>query len=280
MPPVDGHRRPSWEANAGRNAAAEVGRHGRWAPARDALWAFVDPHLAPGARVAVLGAGNGDDLPLRRIAERAGSVVLIDLDGVAARSARRRLPWRRRRQVEVIERDVTAGAADRIVLAAARGEAVDVALPEGRLPGAPYDLAIGDLLYSQLLYPALFDLGIEEEVRAATLRAHAPALTRASVARLHASAPTAVHVHDPLAWWEGHEQAVDLDGVLRLAAHEGTEAALEAVARGTGPAESDPRAALRSLCVPIADTALWRWPFAGGVDYLACATLARRDPGD
>jgi hypothetical protein len=270
---------PSAGANSARNAGAEVGRHARWAPARDALWGFVEPHLGDGARVAVLGAGNADDLPLRRIAGRAGSVRLIDLDLVAARSARRRLPWRLRRRVEVVEHDVTGGAADRIVLAAARDEAAgEVSAPEGPLPGAPYDLAIGDLLYSQLLYPALVDLGVEEERRAATLCAYAPPLTRATVARLHVSAPTVVHVDDPLAWWEGHEQPVDLDEILRLAADD-PDVALDLVARGIGPTESDPRAALRSLGIAPSATALWRWPFVDGVDYLACATLARRPAG-
>lgn len=85
----------------------------RWEPARDALWDFVGPHLADGARVVVLGAGNGDDLPLRRIARRAGSLTLVDLDAKAARSARRRLPWPLRRRVRIFEHDVTGGVADR-----------------------------------------------------------------------------------------------------------------------------------------------------------------------
>lgn len=52
-------------------------------------------------------------------------------------------------------------------------------------------------------------------------------------------------------------------------------------ARGSGPHQSDPRAALRALSIPIDVTSLWRWPFAAQVDYLACATLARsaRLPG-
>jgi hypothetical protein len=278
---ADQRREPSRAANASRNAGAEVGRHRRWAPARDALWGFVEPRLTGGARVAVLGAGNADDLPLRRIAGRAGSVTLIDLDPVAARSARRRLPWRLRRRVEVLGHDVTGGAADRIVLAAARGGAVgEVSAPDGPLPGAPYDLAIGDLLYSQLLYPALVDLGVEEERRAATLRAYAPSLVLATVARLHASAPIVVHVDDPLARWEGHEQPADLGEILRLAEADDIDDALGLVARGIGPIESDPRFALRSLAIlPIA-TALWRWPFSPGVDYLACATLAERVSAD
>ena len=153
---------------------------------------------------------------------------------------------------------MTGGAADRIVRGAARGAAAGgVSAPEGPLPGAPYDLAIGDLLYSQLLYPALVDLGVPEERRAATLRAYAAALTRATVARLHASAPTVVHVHDPLAWWEGHEQPVDLEEILRLADADEIDAALDLVARGIGPVESDPRAALDSLgIVPARDRAL------------------------
>ena len=267
--------RPSATANSARNAGAEVGRHRRWKPARDALWGFLDPHLRDGARVAILGAGNADDLPLRRIAGRAGSVTLIDLDGVAARSARRRLPWSRRRQVEVIAHDATGGAADRIVLAAAAAApAEEATAPEGPLPGAPYDLAIGDLLYSQLLYPALVDLEVPEERRSEVLRRHAPSLTRALVARLHASAPTVVHVDDPLAWWDGREQPVAIADILSLAEAGDIDGALSLAARGFGPTESDPRATLRSLDIPLRATALWRWPFVEGVDYLACATLA------
>jgi hypothetical protein len=268
--------RPTRVANAARNARAGAARHRRWAPARDALWAFLEPHLGAGAGVAVLGAGNADTLPLRRIAARAGSVALIDIDPRASREARRRVPWRARRRVEAVAHDATAGVADRIVTAALYDEDLgEPAVPESPLPGAPYDLAIGDLLYSQLLYPALLDLEVEEERRAETLRLYAPPLTRAVVARLHASAPLVVHVHDPLAWWEGHEQPVGLDPILRLAEAGDTDAALAEVARGLGPVESDPRAALADLGHEPLATALWRWPFTDGVDYLACATLAR-----
>jgi hypothetical protein len=115
-------RSPSRVANSSRNASAEVRRHGRWAPARDALWAFLDPHLSAGARVAVLGAGNADDLPLQRMVARARSVALVDLDPRATRAARRRLHRRARRRVEVIEHDVTGGVADTIAVCAAFGE--------------------------------------------------------------------------------------------------------------------------------------------------------------
>jgi hypothetical protein len=270
-------RAPARVANASRNAGAELDRHRRWAPARDALWDFLAPWLDEGARVAIVGAGNGDDLPLRRIARRTGEVVLIDIDPPAAHGAQRRLRRAERRKVTVIGHDITGGSADRIALTALRGSATRSRLdapPSDPLPGAPYDLVIGDLLYSQLLYPALLDLGVDAEHRAATLERHAPDLTRAAVARLHASAPRVVHLHDPLAWWDGNGQTVALDEILAIAGTDGPEVALSVAARGLGPQESDPRAALADLDLSPAATALWRWPFSAGVDYLVCATLA------
>lgn len=251
---------------------------------RDALWDFLAPWLdGAGTRVAIVGAGNGDDLPLRRIARRARAVVLVDIDPRAAQGARRRLRRAERRKVDVVGHDVTGGGADRVALAASRGEeprpdrhpCLDRPT-EDPLPGAPYDLVVGDLFYSQLLYPALLDLGVAPDLRAATLAGHAPDLTRAVVARLHASAPRVVHLHDPLAWWDGHEQPVGLAEILDLAASAGPDAALSLAARGAGPHESDPRAAFAALGLTPTATALWRWPFAAGVDYLVCATCCRR----
>ena len=270
-------RAPASTANIARNARAEVGRHGRWAPARDALWRLLDPYVADGARVAILGAGSGDTLPLAPIAERAGEVALIDLDEPAIRAARRRQPRRPRRRITTIEHDITHGAADEIAAAAARGTVPDApVVPEAPLPGAPYDLVIGDLFYSQLLYPALVDLGIPAARSEAFVRRYAPVLTRAVVARLEISAPhgTVVHIHDPIAWWPGHPQHVTLELILQVAESD-PAAALTLAVRGTGPRHSDPRAALRELSIPIHGTALWRWPFAPSVDYLACATITR-----
>ncbi len=308
-------RAPARVANASRNAGAELDRHRRWGPVRDALWDFLAPCLAEGDRVAIVGAGNGDDLPLRRIARRAGEVVLVDIDPRAAQGARRRLPRAARRKVSMAGHDVTGGDADRAALAALRdeedaaaGRVAKKVAPDGAanpgsrgyrgergrpgsgrnpppgcppsipLPGAPYDLVVGDLLYSQLLYPALLDLGIDPDRRAATLAHQGPALTRAVVARLHASAPSVVHLHDPLAWWAGHEQPVALGEILSLAASDGPDAAIALAAGGLGPHESDPRTALAELGLSPAATALWRWPFAAGVDYLVSATLAPSSP--
>ena len=129
---------PATIANTARNARAEIDRHDRWAPAREALWQLLQRHLNHGARVAVLGAGNGDDLPLHRIAERSREVTLIDLDTHAVKAARRRQPRTIRQRIGVIEHDVTNGAAHALTAGAARA-AVPVwpAIAESPLPGSP-----------------------------------------------------------------------------------------------------------------------------------------------
>jgi hypothetical protein len=266
---------PATIANTARNARAELDRNARWRPARDAFWQLAQRHLPRGARVAVLGAGNCDDLPLGRIAHQSREVALIDIDAYAVKAARRRLPRRLRQRIGVIEHDVTNGAADAITAAAARA-AVPVVPSVGAspLPGSPYDLVIGDLLYSQMLYPALVDLGLPAARTATLVARYAPSLTRSVVARLQVSAPsgTVLHVHDPLAWWPGHAQPVALSQLLAIA-ELNPEAAVRVARRGRGPHESDPRPALNELAIPIRETALWRWPFAAGVDYLVCATI-------
>ena len=277
MPWPISERGPASRANKQRNARATAARLERWRPARDSLWALLDPFVAAGARVAVVGAGNGHDVPLRRLAERAERVDLIDLDGRAARGARGRLPAGLRERVAVVRQDVTAGIADELARVAARGD-----LPAPReaplepVGAGAYDVVIGDLIYSQLLYPALRDSPLQpERVGVVLARIDRPLVTSV-VRRLHASAPggVVVHVHDPLGWWAGHPQRVTLEEILE-AAETDTGAALALVARGHGPTACDPRAiALELGCEPVA-TALWRWPFQEGVDYLACATVTK-----
>jgi hypothetical protein len=269
---------PVGTANSARNARAELGRHRRWGPARDALWHVLEPLVNGDARVAIVGAGNGDTLPLSRIVARAREVTLIDIDAHAIRAARRRQPRGLRRRIEVIGHDVTNGAADAIATAAATADVpVAEALCEAPVPGAPYDLVIGDLFYSQLLYPALVDLDIPAPRRTAFIARYAPTLTRSVVARLHRSADhgRVLHIHDPIAWWPGHPQPVSLDQILATASRD-PEAALALAARGNGPHHSDPRPALDAFAIPIQATTLWHWPFASGIDYLACATLTGR----
>jgi hypothetical protein len=272
--------RPATRANARRNAGADTARARRWQTARDACWALLARHVPPGGAVAVCGAGNGDDLPLRRLAAASGRLDLLDVDPAACRAAARRLPRDLRRRVRVLDADVTDGLADRIVASAAARRRVAPAQLEPalrRLAGLPlgdppYDLVVGDLLYSQLLFPGLVDAGLDGEASDAVLEAAGQPLTDAVVRRLVAAAPggTSVHVDDPLAWWPGHEQPFAVDDVLAAAARS-SEEALALVARGNRPIGSDPRPALAGR---IAETAWWHWPFAPDVDYLVCATVA------
>ena len=263
-------------ANAGRNLLAGRARTQRWAPARDDLWHVLEPLLDPSSRVAIVGAGNADDLPLTRVAAQAAQVTLLDIDRHAPRRARRRLPAALWRKVHVVQHDVTTGAADQLIDAVARGQVPEpMLISEAPLPGAPYDLVIADLLYSQLLYPALLDLNVPDRRRRSVLDRFGPPMVRGVVARLHASTPNrcVVHIHDPLGWWPGHPQPVALSEILDTARRD-IDQAMTLVARGRGPRDADPRAALSAFAIPIKATMMWRWPFADDTDYLVCATVA------
>ena len=58
---------------------------------------------------------------------------------------------------------------------------------------------------------------------------------------------------------------------MLAAADRGVDEALALIATGLRPIGTDPRPALAAR---IVETALWRWPFAAGVDYLVCASVA------
>ena len=148
-----------------------------------------------------------------------------------------------------MRQDVTAGIADELVRVAVGGD-----LPAPReaplepVGSGDYDVVIGDLVYSQLLYPALRDSPLQpERVGVVLARIDRPLVTSV-VRRLHLSAPggVVVHVHDPLGWWAGHPQRVTLEEILEAAATD-TDAALALVARGHGPSACDPRAIARRV---------------------------------
>jgi hypothetical protein len=273
---------PASRANAQRNAKGTEARLARWTPARDALWALLDRYVADGARVAVAGAGNCHDLPLRRLAERAARVDLLDLDPRAARAARKRLLPELRGRVEIVREDVTGGVADALVKTAAAGDIPDVGeAPATPLGLAEYDVVIGDLLYSQILYPALRDTALPRERVGVVLARIDRPLVASVVRRLHLSAPhgVVVHVHDPLGWWAEHRQPVTLEEILAAAAVD-VAGANELVARGHGPTACDPLAiSLEAGLAPL-ETAFWRWPFQEGVDYLVRATVTRPRSAD
>ncbi len=265
-------------ANVRRNAGGVRGHVACAGAAREACWALLEQHVTAGARVAVVGAGNGDDLSLARLARRAGALDLIDLDGGALRRARRRCALTRT-PVGVLVDDVSGGVADRIV-AGALGESVDVpAPPRAPVGGGPYDVVIADLVATQLLYPALVDPGLPPAHIDATLLADGQGLTEAVTARLHAAAPggVVIHLHDLLGWWHGHDQPFTLDAILGLAETD-PAAALTVAGQANAPYGCDARAASVELGGQVIDTTFWRWPFAPGTDYLVCATVVRPLP--
>lgn len=280
LPSGAGDDRRALAASERRNALSTWSRFEAWRPVRAAAWELLEPRVAPGARVAVVGAGNCDDLPLERLAAVAGGVDLLDIDAGAARRARGHLPRALRGRVAVVEHDATGGAADRAIAGALAGRAgrpLGDDLPP--LPGAPFDVVVGDLLYSQLLYPALLDAGLSGAAIGDVLLRHAAPLTAAVVSALQRSArDVAVHLHDPLGWWQGREQPHPLEAILDAAAHD-VDVALARVREGRGPTGADPREALVDRGATLLETRLWRWPFRPGVDYLVCATVARGEGG-
>ncbi len=275
MSPVADAASPVARANAARNGRVPPGRRRRWRAARDAAWRLLDRHVRPGARVAVVGAGNGADLPVARLARRAGRLDLIDLDRAALARARWRCgPWRR--TARTIVADATGGAADAIVGATLARRPVPAPSP-GPWPigEPPYDVVIGDLLYTQLLYPALSDAGLPARTIDAVLLGPGQRLTDALVASLRAAAGrdgVVVHLHDALGWWDGHAQPTTLDAILQAGIRD-PAAARALIARGVRPYGCDLLRAIRRA--DVLDEALWRWPFADGVDFLVQATVVR-----
>ena len=267
---------PATTANSRRNAAARPDRRSLWVAAQDACWELLDPLIAPGAIVGIVGAGNCDDLPLTRIAERAGRVDLLDLDPAACRGAIAHEPRTVRAKLQALEVDASGGHADRISAAIAAGRVTQLPTADwSPLGEGPYDVMVGDLFYSQLLYPGLRDAGVPDERIMLALSNYGPALTGLVVSRMHASAPdgVVVHIHDPVGWWGGHTQPFTLDHVLAVAARSADDA-LTLLQTASGPEGTNPRPALVALGVPILRTSFWRWPFGHGTDYLACATVA------
>jgi hypothetical protein len=276
-PLIDAARQPATAANVRRNASGRADRSIRWLAARDALWAVLDPVVRQGAAVAVVGAGNCDDLPLTRLAERAGHVDLMDLDITATTAAIAREPAELQVRLRAVAADVTGGLADRIVRAVAAGRMAPVPVQDWQPIGdAPYDVVIGDLFYTQLLYPGLLDAGVPEERIAIALKTYSAALTGLAVSRLQATARggVVVHIDDPIAWWDGHEQPFTAEEALAAAAR-GADDALRLIETGNRPIGSDPRLALAALGIPVRRTAFWVWQFAPRVDYLVCASVAK-----
>lgn len=261
---------PATLANRARNLLRDAERFERWAPARDACWRLLERHLHPGARVLVAGAGHGDDVPLGRLAASCSELILVDLDRHAIAGAMRRIAPTDRTRVRARRCELTCGAANRAARAALRGEfpakvrRVDL----GPVAGGGFDVVVGDLLYSQLLYPALADCRISAGRLRALLLSVGAELTDALVGRLHASASLhgcVVHLHDVAGWWEGHGQPHAIDAVL---------ADGELLERCRRPLGADPRESLLRRSATVLAEDLWEWPFGPGTSYLVQATVA------
>jgi hypothetical protein len=260
-------------ANARRNARASSDRAARWRRARAELWAVLDPIVPAGARVAIAGAGNGDDVPLSRLASRASEVHLIDLDVTAPRRAIARERRSLRGRITAIEEDVTAGAAQRVASAVV----ADAVVRDGSVPREPigtggYDVVVGDLLYTQLLFPALLDADVDPARRSHALRLHGQRLTDGVVARLHASATDGhvAHVSDVAGWWPGHPQPLTPEQML--APEPGPAALLHRLGR---PAGCDVAGSVRATGDAVASQRWWTWPFDADTTYLVHAIVAR-----
>ncbi|WP_445148850.1 hypothetical protein [Baekduia sp. Peel2402] len=272
---------PAALANANNNAKSTGARRRRWREVRAEAWALLDSVVADGARVAVVGAGNGDDLPLGRLARRASQVDLIDLDATAATAARARVRGIARRRVRVLEGDATAGEADAVIAAARRGAEASsgaAAAPHAAasLGDGPYDVVVLDLVLTQLLYPALKGTMGGKAIDAVLLR-HGQRVTDAVVARAWAATReggAVVVLHDLLGWWEGHEQPFSIERLLGLAPQE----ALALAQQGSLPYGCDPWVATRRAGAEVAMTRTWRWPFASGADYAVFGLVTRRRP--
>jgi hypothetical protein len=243
---------------------------------RDHLWNLVDPLLAPGGRVAIIGGGSCDDVPLVRIGDHAGTIDLVDFDSSSTDRALARVGAAARARVRVIEEDVTGGCADRILRAVRDEDPLpdSLPLPYGPLGEGDYDLVIGDMLYTQLLHAGLIALGVFGDRQHELMRRYDPHLTNSLVQRIQSSLTVgghAIHVHDLACWSEGHSQPLELDEVLadpfwtwtRLQRHD----------------NCDPHLALGRIGADVRESVWWEWPFEPHKRFLVRATLARAGVG-
>jgi SAM-dependent methyltransferase len=259
--------------NARNNADHQHLRFERWSDVRDAAWSFLEPIVERGASVLLVGAGNGDDLPLARLSDVAARITLVDIDADAVERCRTRLSEEQRSRVDVLLTDVTDGAADRVLGSVGSWWRQTKILPSrAPLANERYDVVIADMLYTQLLHPGLIALGLTRAQQSRAMQRYDAILRDALIARLHASARpggTIVHIHDLACWTTDHPQPVDLDRVLdrpdaawgRLRRHDACDPLLGERAHGTEPTS----------------TAWWPWRFEPKTSYLvrACSVPAR-----
>ena len=259
-------------ANATNNAMHQDRRLERWESVRDELWGLVDQRLADGARVALVGGGSCDDVPLVRILERAAHLDLIDFDTSSTARALGRVSDEARERITVIEHDVTGGSADQVLRAIRDDEPLpdSLPLPYDALGSGGYDLVIGDMLYTQLLHAGLIALEVFGERQHELMRRYDPPLVNALVQRIQASlAPGghAIHVHDVACWSTGHDQPMELEEALEDPFWNWTKQRRHD--------DCDPHLVLGRIGADVTESAWWGWPFEPNKRFLVRATVAR-----
>lgn len=263
-------------ANATNNAMHQDLRLERWEAVRDSLWNLMAPVVPFDARIALVGGGSCDDVPLVRLLDRASHIDLIDFDSTSTARALARVPDAARERIGVIEHDVTGGSAD-MMLRAVRDQTElpdALPLPYDALGSGDYDVVVGDMLYTQLLHAGLIALEVFGDPQRELMRRYDPPLVNALVQRIQASlAPGghAVHVHDVACWTAKHTQPMELDDALR-----DPEQCWTRLARHD---DCDPFLHLGRIEAEIVDTAWWGWPFEPNKQFLVRGTVARADVG-
>lgn len=248
-------------------------RFGRWQKVRDSVWRLVRAKLTPNSRVAIVGAGSCDDIPLMRISRHAACIDLIDFDHTAVDRALKRAKYASHITPEIV--DVTEGCADRILDAIAKGKSLPnaLALPHKPFSGAPYDLIIGDMLYTQLLHPGLLKLDVEGPKQHMLMRRYDPHLTRSLVLRIQRSLATggyAMHIHDVACWTNNQPQPIPLERALTT-----PDLTYKSLNRHD---RCDPHLILPMLNAEIIEHAWWSWPFEPNKSFLVRASVATNPP--
>jgi hypothetical protein len=150
-----------------KNNRATVRQWEGFAPHRARLTALALE--APGATLAVLGAGNCNDLDLPALAARFREIHLVDLDEEAVNAVRARQPAEVARQLVLHAPVDLSGAFDRLAAfknkpatpaELARLPAASVAKIVGALTG-PFDVVLSACMLSQLMHSCYVALGIK-----------------------------------------------------------------------------------------------------------------------
>lgn len=261
-------------ANARNNADHQQLRFERWNAVRDAAWGFVEPLLHDGCSILVVGAGNGDDLPLARMCDIAGRVTLVDIDDAAIARCTARLTDAQHARIDAVTTDVTGGAVDHVLGSVHtswwRPRSIDP--PRTALTESRHDVVLADMLYTQLLHPGLIALGLTRGQQTRAMSRYDAVLRDALIARLHASArPGGVvaHIHDVACWTRDHPQPIALD--LATADPDGT---VDQLRRHDA---CDPLHGERRMGALPTSIAWWPWNFEPNTSYLvrACSVPAR-----